>query len=158
MSEALSFDGRMIGLQGQVVTYPQWFFAVILNTQRRLIRIAKEKTHLTGRRHEPVRVVQRDKLTGFWRVLPEIKNQLGALLNLPHHYPNKTIRALDPEFYSVRPRNYGRRPLIDLLECGIDTARREMLECEADLEDSRRSGIRVNQIMREVKKRRKQAA
>jgi hypothetical protein len=130
MSEALSFDGRMIGLQGQVVTYPQWFFAVILNTQRRLIRIAKEKTLLTGRRHEPVRVVQRDKLTGFWRVLPEIKNQLGALLNLPYHYPNKTIRALDPGYYS-------RRPLIDLLECGINTTRCEMRECEADLNDSR---------------------
>jgi hypothetical protein len=158
MSEALSFDGRMIGLQGQVVTYPQWFFAVILNTQRRLIRMAKEKTLLTGRRHEPVRVVQRDKLTGFWRLLPEIKNQLGALLNLPHHYPNKTIRALDPGYDSGRPRNCGRRPLIDLLEYGIDTTRREMRECEADLNDSRISDTGARQIVNEVKARRKPAA
>jgi hypothetical protein len=32
--------------------------------------------------------------------------------------------------------------------------RQEIAQCEADLEDSRRSQVRVNQIIAEVKKRR----
>jgi hypothetical protein len=62
------FDGRMLGLNGQVVTYPQWFFLLIKNAQRRLNRIAKEE------KREPVRIIERDG-SGLWRVLPEVKRQ-----------------------------------------------------------------------------------
>lgn len=49
------FDGRMLGLNGQIVTYPQWFFALPVNTQLRLIRVAKEQ------RRETVRIVDPDR-------------------------------------------------------------------------------------------------
>jgi hypothetical protein len=136
---------------------PQWFFALILNAQRRLIRTAGEKSLAIGKHIEPVRIVQRDKSTGFWRVLPEVKVQFGSLLDLPNYNPRRRMHAFDPSFSSGRPRHCGRRGLIDLLESGIDTTRQELRQCEADLEDSRRSDMRVNQIVREVTARRKQA-
>lgn len=142
------FDGRMLGLNGQVVTYPQWFFALLVNAQRRLVRVAKEQ------RRESVRILERDKPTGFWRVLPEVKNQFGDLLNVPNHNPRRIVRAFNPAFHSGRPRHCGRRGLIDLLESGVDTMRGETARCEADLEDARLSQVRVNQIVSEVKARR----
>lgn len=142
------FDGRMIGLNGQIVIYPQWFFAVLINAQRRLVRIAKEQ------QLEIVRIIERDKPTGFWRVLPEVKSQLGDLLDIPNCNPRKTVRAFNPAFHSGRPRHCGRRGLIDLLDSGIDTTRRETAQCEADLEDARLSQVLVNQIISEVKDRR----
>lgn len=142
------FDGRMLGLNGQVVTYPQWFFAFLVNAQRRLSRIAWEQNLL------PVRIIERDKPTGFWRVLPEVKNQFRDLLDIPNYNPRRTVRAFNPAFHSGKPRHCGRRGLIDLLESGIDVMRRETAQCEADLEDARLSQVRVNQIVSEVKARR----
>jgi hypothetical protein len=147
MSESV-FDGRMLGLSGEVVTYPQWFFAILIGAQRRLNKIAKDE------RQAAVKIIKRDKSTGFWRVLPEVKNQLGALLEIPSYNPRKTVRAFNPAFNSGRPRHCGRRGLIDLLESGIDTARQDIAQCEADLENTRFSKVRVNQIVTEVKKRR----
>lgn len=147
MGEAI-FDGRMIGLQGEVVTYPQWFFALLINTQRRLVRVAKKQ------QRPAAMILERDKPTGFWRVLPEVKVQLGSLLDLPNYNPRRTMRAFDPGFHSGRARHCGRRGLIGLLESGIDTNRRDMQQCEADLEDSRRSAVRVSQIVSEVRAKR----
>jgi hypothetical protein len=145
----IAFDGRMLGLSGEVVTYPQWFFTILLNAQRRLNRIAKEQ------KREAVKIIERDKPTGLWQVLPEVKSQLGDLLDIPNYRPRKSLRAFDPSYSSGRPRHCGRRGLIDLLESGIDTTRQDIAQCEADLEDARRSKVRVNQIVAEVKKRRK---
>ncbi len=143
-----AFDGRMLGLNGQVLTYPQWFFALLVNTQRRLIRIAREQNC------EIVRIIERYSPTGFWLVLPEVKNQLGDLLDIPNYNPRKSVRAFNPAFHSGRPRDCGRRGLIALLESGIDTTREEIALCEADLENTRFSKVRVNQIVSEVKARR----
>jgi hypothetical protein len=142
------FDGRMLGLQGEVVKYPRWFYFVIYNAQRRLDRIAKED------KRPAVKIIERDKPTGLYQVLPEVKRQLADLLDIPNHNPRKNLRAFDLGYHSGRPRHCGRRGLIDLLESGIDMTRQEIAQCEADLEDSRRSQVRVNQIIAEVKKRR----
>jgi hypothetical protein len=142
------FDGRMLGLHGQVVTYPRWFYFVLYNAQRRLDRIAEED------KRPAIKIIERDKSTGFYQVLPEVKRQLADLLAIPNYNPRKTVRAFNPAFHSGRPRHCGRRGLIDLLETGIDTTRQNIAQCEADLEDTRFSKVRVNQIVTEVKKRR----
>jgi hypothetical protein len=142
------FDGRMLGLQGQVVTYPRWFYFVIYNAQRRLDRVAREDKRLA------IKIIERDKPTGFYQVLPEVKRQLADLLDIPNYNPRKTLRAFDPSYHSGRPMHCGRRGLIDLLESGIDTTRQDIAQCEADLEDARFSKVRVNQIVTEVKERR----
>jgi hypothetical protein len=138
------FDGRMLGLNGQVVTYPQWFFLLLKNAQRRLNRIAREE------KYEPVRIIERDG-SGLWRVLPEVKRQLGDLLLIPNYNPRRKLHASDPGYRSGRPRHCGKRGLIDLLEEGVDTTRQDIAQCEADLEDSRRSQVRINQILEEVR-------
>jgi hypothetical protein len=148
MSEA-SFDGRMIGMNGQVLTYPRWFFAIVINTQRRLNAIAKTK------RKSALRVLERDKPTGFWRVLPEIRRQLGPLLELPNYNPYRRLACMDPGFHSGRPKHCGRRGLIDLLESGIDDTRLESARCQADLDDARISRELTNQIIQDVQATRK---
>ena len=87
-------------------------------------------------------------------MLPEVKRQLADLLDIPNYNPRKHLRAFDPSYRSGRPRHCGRRGLIDLLESGIDTTRQDIAQCEADLEDTRFSKVRVNQIVTEVKERR----
>ena len=143
-----AFDGRMIGLYGKVVVYPQWFFALLINTQRRLSRIANE----IGK--PVVKIVERDKPSGLWQVLPAVKEQLGDLLDLPNYNPRRALRAFDPSYHSGRPRHCGRRGLIDLLESGIDETRDLIRECEADLEITRMSQVLVQQLLEEVRQSR----
>lgn len=137
----------MLGLNGQVVMYPQWFFLLLKNAQRRLNRIAKEE------KCEPVRIIERDS-SGLWRVLPEVKHQLGDLLSIPNYNPRRRLHASNPGYRSGRPKHCGRRGLIDLLEEGIDTTRQDIDQCEADLEDSRRSQMLVNQLIEEIRQKR----
>jgi hypothetical protein len=104
------FDGRMLGLHGQVVTYPRWFYFFIYNAQRRLDRIAKKD------KRPAIKIIERDKPTGFYQVLPEIKRQLADLLDIPNYRPRKSLRAFDPSYHSGRPRHCGGRGQRRLLQ------------------------------------------
>ena len=111
------FDGRMIGLKGEVVTYPKWFFLILQNSQRILDRKAKANGAV------PIRIIERDHESGFFRVLEPVREQLGPFLELPDYRIND-LKALDPSFQSGKARISGRRGLVDLLETGI-AARKE---------------------------------
>lgn len=149
MGEA-TFDGRMIGPQGRVVTYPRWFYLVLIQAHKHLVRTARERSLVLGVTVAPVRILARDKQSGFWRVLPEAYHQLAALLESPNYRPRRSLRAFDPGYKSGRPRRCGRRGLIALFESGIDPTRGEIEQCEADLEHSRISEVRLAQILEEA--------
>ena len=148
------FDGRMIGPGGNGVVYPRWFFLILIQTHRRVKRIAKECNSTF------VPVLVRDDQTGRWRVMPEMYRQLGGLLQTVHFNPYKRVHAASYSFASSL--GGGRRLLVDLLECGIGdiVQRREMGETETDSMD-RHSGCYTgedpNVVVREVIRNRRWA-
>ena len=118
-----SFDGRMIGLSGDVVTFPRWLFMALQNAQRILDREAR----LKGR--DSIKIIERDKKTGFFAVREAVHRQLGPFLDLPD-YKLKPLRATDPSYVSGRPRITGRKGIKDLLELGISSKERWNLETQ----------------------------
>jgi len=107
-----SFDGKMIGLKGEIVIFPKWFFLMLHNVQRTLDRKAKA----TGR--TPVKIIERDHATGLFSVREEIRDELGPFLDLPD-YRLHSLKSSDPFFISGKARISGKKGLVDLLELGI---------------------------------------
>jgi len=108
----------MIGLKGEIVRYPRWFFLILANSQRILDRKAKKGGSA------PIKIIERDRETGFFRVLEPVREQLGPFFELPD-YRMHQLKAFDPSFQSGKARVSGRRGLFGLLEKGIDGERKE---------------------------------
>ena len=106
------FDGRMIRLDGGIVVYPKWFFLWLNNAQRILDRRAREVGGIA------VKIIERDRATGLFRVLEPVREQLGPIIDLPK-FRLHDLKASDPSFFSGKARVSGRRGLGDLLELGI---------------------------------------
>lgn len=115
------FDGRMIGLKGEIVVYPKWFFLSILNTQRILDRKAKDS------KIEPIKIVERDHATGLHVVRESIRKELGPIIDLPD-YKLHALKSMDPSIISGKARTTGKKGIIDLLELGILDRRRPDVE------------------------------
>lgn len=89
--------------------------------QRIIDREAKEK------KIEPLKIIERDRQTGFYRVTREAFRQLDPLLQFPRFRP-LGLKAIDLGYQSGRARGSGRKGLIDLLEIGIPRKERHVDE------------------------------
>lgn len=138
------FDGRMIGLSGEIVHYPKWFFLLIHNTQRALNRRARELGI------EPVKIIERDRDSGLYCVLDPIRSQLGPFLSLPN-YRHQNLKAFDPSFVSGKARISGRKGLEDLLELGLNVGEIRANKMKSELDISRTSVVHVERIIEETK-------
>jgi hypothetical protein len=74
-----TFDGRMIGLDGEVHDYPKWFFLKLKAIHRNFSAAGVE-------------ILSRDRVTGHWRILPAVES-FRELLSTIHHNPARRLRA-----------------------------------------------------------------
>jgi hypothetical protein len=127
--------------------YPEWLFLLLKGTNRQLVRSGAPP------------ILGREPKSPYQSILPLAVSVLRPLLeDLPNYTLARNVRAFDPSFQSGKPRHCGRRPLIDLLEWGIDEQvnRREAEKAKAELNDPRTRDIRTRQIVRNAKARRTQ--
>lgn len=140
---------ELIGLDGRLHAYPQWFFLLLKQTNKQLVR-----SGAAG-------ILEREPKNPHMRILPSVLHVLRPLLEDCPYYPLRHgVKSFDPGFSSGKPRHCGRRPLIDLLECGVDdqVANRELERSRVELNHQRSSSVRTRQIVEEVRARRRVAA
>lgn len=138
------FDGRMIGLDGEVRHYPRWLF------------VRLDAMHRAFKRNEGIPLLERDDASGLWRMLPALRS-FRDLWEGPAFRLAASARAIDPGFYSGRSHDSGYRSLWDLILGGIDPTRRDIRACEADLEHTRTSRELTRQLVADVRRRRRAA-
>ncbi len=115
------FDGRMIGLKGEIIVFPKWFFLSILNAQRILDRNAKLLEI------DPIKIIERDHATGLYILRDAIRKELRPILDLPD-YRLHALRSSDPSYMSGKAKITGKKGIVDLLELGILERRRTDVE------------------------------
>lgn len=116
---------KLFGLDGKLHHYPEWFYLLLKGVNKRLVR--------SGAPGILFRIPKSD----HQRIHPRVIIVLRPILeDLPNYSPFRKLHAFDPTFENGTPRRCGRRPLIDLLECGIDdrVAHRDA-ECAAEMMD-----------------------
>lgn len=138
---------QLIGLDGKLHFYPEWFFLLLKGTNEQLVRSGAPG------------ILTREPKNPFRAIHPRAVSVLRPLLeDLPNYgMPHGSVRAFDPGYQSGRPHICGKRPLIDLLECGIDEQvnKREAERTQAEYSEAKTTDIRTRQIVREVKSKRK---
>ena len=151
---------NLIGLDGLVHIYPEWFYCLLYGTHRR----AKRRFNVAQRQGYTgpfLPLLHRDKKTGYWRITPEAAAQLTPLLSTPHFNPRRQLHACG--LASGGGRTVG-KGLGDLLECGIDASvvRRELDLLARDLDATPLPGRtkqleddEVNKMIRELKAKRR---
>jgi len=136
----------MVGMDGVLHTYPEWFYLLLKGMNRQLVR--SNAAPILGRTGD------RRHLT----ILPLAVAVLRPLLeDVPHYSPVRRVKAFNPGFRSGRPHRSGRRGLLDLLECGIDhaVARRYLDQCAEDLEYTRLSEEHRRALVEEARMKRR---
>ena len=136
----------MIGIDGVLHTYPEWFFLLLKGTNRQLVR------------SNAAPILERERKSEHIRILPLAIPVLRPLLeDVPDYRPSRA-KASNPAFRSGRPRGSVRRGLLNLLECGIDQAvnRRYLDQCAEDLEYTRLSEERRRALVEEARMKRRQ--
>src|SRR5262245_49326412 len=73
------FDGRMIGLDGEIHDYPKWFFLKLKAMHRNFAAAG-------------VDILSRDRETGYWCILPAVMS-FRELLETVYYNPRRQVRA-----------------------------------------------------------------
>ncbi len=113
----------MIGIDGVVHAYPEWFFLLRKGTNRLLVRPDAALIRERGRKSKHI------------LILPLAVPVLRPLFeDVPGFRPIRP-KASNPAIRSACRRGSGRRRLLHLPECGIDQAvnRRYLDQCAQDL-------------------------
>src|SRR5262249_41565252 len=74
-----NFDGRMIGLDGEVRDYPKWFFLKLKAINRNFSAAGMD-------------ILARDPTTGYWQILPSIY-ALREILETVYYNPARELRV-----------------------------------------------------------------
>lgn len=141
----MSREVDMIGIDGVVHTYPEWFFLLLKGTNRQLVR------------SNAAPILGRERKSEHIRILPLAVPVLRPLLeDVPDYRPIRT-KASNPAIRSDRPRGSGRHGLLHLLECGIDRAvnRRYLDQCAENLEYTRLSEEHRRALVEEARMKRR---
>jgi hypothetical protein len=141
------FDGRMISVDGCVHFYPQWLFLQLKRINKTFCRLSP-----------PLPILERDKESGFFRILPTAITALKPLWEMAHFNPYRKLRAFSPGFSAGRSKDSGYKGLLDLLLTGMPLNKAEMDRYEDDLQFTRLSSEhrrqQVDEALRQVRARR----
>jgi len=132
----------MIGLDGLIHEYPRFLFLALHGADRYF------------RREYDTPLLARDRITGLWRILPVVVEMFRPLWELPHFNPARKMRCIEIG-QAGKPKRTGRKGLLDMLECGIDTSRRMIEDSKEQLEHTRKSQVRMRQIVADARKKRR---